>query len=1201
MIDNPSLIISKHIYLFGGLRLLIDGQRVSLPGSKMKSVLAYLLLHHDRPQQREALVAHVWPDSDPDRGRRNLSDVLYRLRQLLDGDWFDSNQETIHLKPDVNLWVDAWVFAELARSGATADLEKALSLYHDPLLPELYDDWILEQRVAFQEKHRTCLLRLAETAEYNRQYRQACAYYAELIQLDPLREDVVRGLMRAYAAQNRIADALAVYRQLAQRLETELRVNPGQATQQLKRDLALKQSIAASDAPDDPPFIGRVGERARLLQRLERAYAGGGGIAVVLGEAGIGKTRLLSEIEEAARWRGWQIASGSGQEFERHSAYEPLAGALTDALPRPRLQQLAQLTPTLWLALAARMAPHIGQTLDLPDLEPPPGGETWRATALFHVYQGLQQIAPHLFLLDDVQWADPDLWPLLADLHPLLADLSLMLVIAGRYNILRAQPGAWRTIKAWDEAGEPIVRLSGLSPTALRLLAEKTSGGIDPDRLERLVAASGGNPLAAITLLQEGDLDQGEEQPSLLSLARRRLQAVSSPAHLALQAAAVIGYRFDYMTWATILETIPAEELPSLAGELEGGRLLRLEEDGYRFHHDTLRTCVYGDMPAGRRRRLHQKMADYLVEKAPDQALTILHHAEEAGDAAKIGHYALQAGEGALSGYALSAAVAYFTQALAHLPEDDWERRYTAVLGRIRAYHILAEREAQQQDLERLHLLAARLDAPGPQADAAYWRARFLWATDLPAEALPIAEEGLALAQEAGDAARQADLFHLCGRLVRERGDYPRAETLVREGRKKYEMIGSRLGVALTTDLLGGLAWAQGDYQTAVSRHARAADLFHQLGDLYHEALALNNLGSAYWGVGDYEQARLTHERTVTINRELGHKRGEADNLDNLGGVAWVLGDYDVAVDYYNQALAIRRQIQDRWGVSISLGNLGSAYRLKGESDTALRYFAEAQQANRQMGRKRGEGYNLHGRGLTLLAADDVAGARRALAAAHAIRTELGEWANLVETEAGLALATLAAGQPEEARRWISGALEKLDAARDRDALQQWVHYAAFRVHEAVGEEETAVSHLTVAATAMHRTAAPLSPPQRQRFLEQIPLNRRLRAALEARSQTVRVRLVRVDVPLGRKLSDDDYVSVRWTIYAPGDDAVANRGERRRHVLLRLLQEAEAQGGAPTDSDLAEALDVSRRTILRDMEKLHEKGHALPTRRRAKG
>jgi len=94
------------------------------------------------------------------------------------------------------------------------------------------------------------------------------------------------------------------------------------------------------------------------------------------------------------------------------------------------------------------------------------------------------------------------------------------------------------------------------------------------------------------------------------------------------------------------------------------------------------------------------------------------------------------------------------------------------------------------------------------------------------------------------------------------------------------------------------------------------------------------------------------------------------------------------------------------------------------------------------------------------------------------------------------------------------------------------------------------------------------------------------------------VRLVRADVPLGRKLTDADYRSVAWTVYAPEDDAVARLALRRQQVLRRLLAEAESQGAAPTDDDLAAALRVSRRTVLRDMKLLAASGRSYPTRRR---
>jgi hypothetical protein len=94
------------------------------------------------------------------------------------------------------------------------------------------------------------------------------------------------------------------------------------------------------------------------------------------------------------------------------------------------------------------------------------------------------------------------------------------------------------------------------------------------------------------------------------------------------------------------------------------------------------------------------------------------------------------------------------------------------------------------------------------------------------------------------------------------------------------------------------------------------------------------------------------------------------------------------------------------------------------------------------------------------------------------------------------------------------------------------------------------------------------------------------------------ITLVRADVPLGRKLTDRDCVTIEWTIAAPEDDALTDPIDRRRHILSRLIAEARSAGAAPTDDDLARALDVSRRTILRDIDALAQSGVKLPTRRR---
>jgi AraC-like DNA-binding protein len=113
-----------------------------------------------------------------------------------------------------------------------------------------------------------------------------------------------------------------------------------------------------------------------------------------------------------------------------------------------------------------------------------------------------------------------------------------------------------------------------------------------------------------------------------------------------------------------------------------------------------------------------------------------------------------------------------------------------------------------------------------------------------------------------------------------------------------------------------------------------------------------------------------------------------------------------------------------------------------------------------------------------------------------------------------------------------------------------------------------------------------------------VPLNLAIIGASTAvrERSTVDVRLARVDAPLGRALRADEHVGITWTLHHASDDGFADGADRRQHRLRRLLEEAARQGGAPTDADLAAALGVSRRTIVRDMQAMSI--DAPPTTRR---
>ncbi len=1163
----------QRIYLFGSFRA---EPPLTLSGRQAQRLLVYLLLHPERAHGRDRLTAQLWPDTPPDRGRRALSDALYRLRQTAPDHWFDAQPETIALIPPPDLWVDVWEFERLA----APEPATAAALYQGDLVLEIEDEWIWGKRERLREQLTAVLLQLAETAENNQQYATAAGFYGRLAALDELNEAAQRGLMRGHAAQGRLAEALAVYEEFQQLLAAELNVAPAAATQQLARQLQAEWELQQETAVGltTTPFVGRTVERTHLLARLDEARAGRGGLVVLLGEAGMGKSRLLETLAQSADWRGWQVGWGWGEQFALPAPYAPLAEALTAVLPRPRLQQLARLLPPWPLAQASQIAPAIGRDLQLP---PPPESsrrEQQLPVALRLLLDGLQQIAPHLLILDDMQWADTAVWPLLTDLQPALAEQSVLLIVSGRLGELRQQTAVWQTLTAWEQQGALVLQLTGLEPQALAEMARVLGRGpLSTAALARLHQASGGNPLLAQSLLE---LDDPAAQPELISLQRQRLARLSDAALLSLQAAAVLGLHFDYDLWEAVMTGIPAAELPTLAGELEERRLLILEADGYRFSHDTLRACVYLDTPAERRQQWHGRALSAYARLRPDATLSLLYHAQESGDGTAVARYALLAGQECLPRYANHTARDLFTQALAALPPDDGPNRYAALLGRARALGAMGERDAQEADLAHLHTLAGQLGDPAKLAHVLALQAKFYWQTSDFTRARQTIEAGLQLTPEP-DA--QATLLETLGQVERDQGNYQAARDNFAAAGQLYRQLGNSASVANNYVMAGIVAQRLNDFPQAIALFQQALADGRAIGSRSLETLALGNLVTVHWGMGDYQQAIGYGQQALALGREVGEVWAQASSLGNLGALYALTGDFPAAIEHMQQALAIQRLTRDRQSQAINLSNLANLYLDTSQLDEAISLFTEALDLNRQMGRRRSEGYALHGRGVTYYQAGRLDEAVADLQTAVHIRAELGEVSNLCFTQADLALALLAQGDVAAADDAVQTALAGLSPKTTPEARQQ-AHFAAYEILLAQGKEPGALRQLALAEQVLWQTANALPETQRPSFLQLNPRNQVVLTAVQRHTRTEQVQLVKADVPSGRRLTDADYTAVTWTLTTVADELADSPAARRQQVIQRLLQEAAAQGTAPTDDDLAQALNVSRRTILRDRQ-----------------
>lgn len=305
------------IYLFGPLRLALDGKGLSFSGlPKVGPLFVHLLLNHKLPISRDSLAFLLWPDASEVEARANLRRHLYELRHLLppsppDQPWIIATNSTVQWNPAGATWVDILEFQRLIAQKA---FREAIILYEGDFLSDLYEDWIIAERERLRELYFTALSQLIKLARQEGDHKQAMSYARHILTLDPLREDVAREMV---ALRYEIGDrpgAIQEYQRFVHLLKEELDVSPMPETvalfQLVNQNLPLPGRN--SPAPPTPPtplsppdnlptpltsFIGRQSEIASLIELIDN----GTRLITLTGPGGTGKTRLT--IETASQLR----------------------------------------------------------------------------------------------------------------------------------------------------------------------------------------------------------------------------------------------------------------------------------------------------------------------------------------------------------------------------------------------------------------------------------------------------------------------------------------------------------------------------------------------------------------------------------------------------------------------------------------------------------------------------------------------------------------------------------------------------------------------------------------------------------------------------------------------------------------------------------------------------------------------------------
>ncbi len=892
------------IYLFGPFHVTLDGEAlVAFESNKVRALLAYLALEADRPHSRETLTGLLWPDQPERAARRNLSQALFNLRQVIHDDEAEPSflcvtREAVQFNLQSDHWLDVTSFASHLGTVQThthanlemcpaciQQLEQAEALYKGELLAgffvddnALFSDWAVLWRERFHHQVLDAQHRLAARHEQRRDYERACHYARRQVELEPWREQAHQQLMRLLVRIGQRSAALQQYETCRRILADELSIEPSEDTRRLYRRIKSAPEIGAHNLPPQPThFVGRQAELRELSKRLaDPAWR----LLTLVGPGGIGKTRLA--IQAA---------------LENRAAF--IHGVC--------FTSLASLQSAEFLVLAIADALHLHGQGDLRE-------------QLLDALRGREM----LLVLDNFEHLIQGGADLLVDILQAAPEVKLLVTTRERLNVYGEAIFDVGGLQVPEEKDE---RAADYSAVELFLQsAQRARAGFSPGeewaevaRICRLVEGMPlGVELAAGWVRSLSCRQIAAEIEQTLAFLSASIKGLP-PRHRSVQAAfdhswerladedqrilsrlAVIRGSFDRQAAAQVA----GAALAHLSALVDKSFLRQAQSDRYAFHELVRQYAVekLGQDP-GAALAAQDAQCRYYAGLARAEAERFLSGQQR---------QSLDAIEGEMDNLRVA-----WQWALDH---GRYERLAEMVGG---LYNFCFVRSTQEGDI-------------------------------LFGKAVVVLEGVVAARSEADERVHclPTEGFMLLGKLLWRWGHFVRCLYPTDE---KTEAILQRSVMLLRPcserEELAQALYGLGRFLDAAGRHTEASQVFqesieigHQLQDPRYLAQSLTGLAAGASSADELPQAKLLAQEGLAIHRKLGDLRGMTSSLSALSSVAYSLGDQAEAKRLCLETKALLDELGDSSGVTVTLSNVGHVCMEMKDYEAAAQYLQEALQ-----------------------------------------------------------------------------------------------------------------------------------------------------------------------------------------------------------------------------------------------------------------
>ena len=729
---------------------------------------------------------------------------------------------------------------------------------------------------------------------------------------------------------------------------------------------------------------------AGFQQALDQARAGRGSVVALVGEAGVGKTRLIAELAADVEHRGERVLIGRCYESEQILPFGPWLDALRASHV---LADLGGMAPA-WRAELGRLLPELAE----PGAPPAPGGIDYRQL-LESVVQAMRHLARgHLLLviLEDVHWADEMSLRLLAFLGRRIAEWPVLAVVTAREEELPDAPALRRAL---DEARrrEPARRAQCWVPCPNPTRWSWCGGWprAEPRGKPWRDSARSRGPRARATHSSWSSRSEPTRQgaPSVhdpaVGLPQRvremvsgRLERLSERGRTVVAVAAVIGREFEFPLLERAAE-LGDREAAEAVEELVRRRVLQSVGERFDFTHDRVRTAVLAGLLPARRKLLHRRVGEaleavYASALEPHHVALGIHFRDgEVWDRAVT--YLERAGARALAHAAHREAAMLFEQALApleHLPESRArsERAVDMMVSHRNCLYPLGELERVLRIGRRAQAVAEQLGDQRRLARTLIGIAYALASLGDLAGAIEAVEQAAALADALGDERLKASLNG--SRPYYGVGDYGRAIEFARLEIAAYgsDRINERAGGGLRSAVRGrvwlALSLAElgefGEGVIAADEALAIAETDHHAHDV---SWACTGAGRLRLVKGDLAQAITVLERGLPLCKHGGELVIYVSRIAASLGLAYALsGRLDAGLALLEEAVAAGESLRFTYAQSLAVASLAEGHLLAGRVEEAARRATQATELAREHGHRGWEAWSLRVRGAAALA-----------------------------------------------------------------------------------------------------------------------------------------------------------------------------------------------------------------------------------------